>query len=240
MSNQPMSTTVKRLYLIQVATLPPYHAPVVCYLIQTTDGKNILVDSGLPPNVQPPPGMQPPIMGKYVTEQLAEIGLKPEDIQIFVVTHLDPDHAGNNEKFQAAEFVIQRKMFEGAQTSPRAARSRDHWDNPALRYRQIDGDTTLVPGVDLIATDGHALGHQSVLVRLPETGTVLLAIDAVGQSEGFVPNRQRGPMDEDEVALIASTRKLIDLTQREQAALVVFGHDGAQWQTLRKLPEFYS
>jgi N-acyl homoserine lactone hydrolase len=43
-----MSTPApQRLYLMQVAYLPPTNAPVVCYLVQTGDGKNIVIDSGL-------------------------------------------------------------------------------------------------------------------------------------------------------------------------------------------------
>ena len=43
----------QRLYLMQVATMTigPLTFPVPCYLIQTEDGKNILIDSGLPPNM---------------------------------------------------------------------------------------------------------------------------------------------------------------------------------------------
>jgi N-acyl homoserine lactone hydrolase len=40
--------------------------------------------------------------------------------------------------------------------------------------------------------------------------------------------------------LRASTQKLLDLVEREQVALVIFGHDGQQWQALRKAPDFYA
>lgn len=92
----------------------------------------------------------------------------------------------------------------------------------------------------MIETSGHVPGHQSVLIRLPETGTIILAIDAVARQSGFTPDREAGPMDEDQDLLRASTRKLLDLAARESAALVVFGHDTDQWATLRKLPEYYS
>ena len=36
----------------------------------------------------------------------------------------------------------------------------------------------------------------------------------------------------------ASTRKLVDLARRENA-LIVRGHDGVQWDTLRRAPEYY-
>ena len=41
-------STVKRLYLMQVGSMPEYEIPIVCYLVQTDDSKNILIDSGLP------------------------------------------------------------------------------------------------------------------------------------------------------------------------------------------------
>jgi N-acyl homoserine lactone hydrolase len=117
---------------------------------------------------------------------------------------------------------------------------RAHWDQPSLRYRLIDGDTALLPGIELIETSGHVPGHQSVLVRLPETGPVLLAIDAVTQAAHFdAERRELGPHDMDASGVRASTRKLIELSRREGVALVVFGHDAAQWPTLKKAPDYY-
>ena len=40
--------------------------------------------------------------------------------------------------------------------------------------------------------------------------------------------------------LRASTQKLIDLVEREHVELVIVGHDGPQWQTLKKSPEYYT
>jgi N-acyl homoserine lactone hydrolase len=45
---------------------------------------------------------------------------------------------------------------------------------------------------------------------------------------------------DDEEMLRASTRKLLALAQHEQVLLTIFGHDGEQWQTLKKVPDFYS
>jgi N-acyl homoserine lactone hydrolase len=109
-----------------------------------------------------------------------------------------------------------------------------------LHYRLLDGDTELLPGIELIETHGHTRGHQSVLVRLPETGPVLLAIDAVPMQHYFSPDRQKSPQDDDEELSRAGARKLIDLAERERATLIIFGHDDPQWQTLKKLPEYYS
>lgn len=231
----------QRLYLMQVATNPQINVPFVCYLVQTGDGTNVLIDSGLPMNVQPPRGMPMPVMGKNVIEQLEQLGLRPGDIDLLVCTHFDGDHSGHHAAFTNAELVVQRQHYELARSGyQRFSGTRDQWDDSSLRYRLVDGDTQLLPGLELIETSGHVPGHQSMLVRLPQTGPVLLTIDAVTQQIAFTPEREAGRMDMDLEMLRASTRKLLGLVQREQVSLVVFGHDGEQWQTLKKAPDFYS
>jgi N-acyl homoserine lactone hydrolase len=241
----PASTLPQRLYLLPVehVTMPvggSLYGMVVCYLIQTSDGKNVLVDSGAPPDYQPPQGAPPHTHESNVIVQLADLGLSPDDIDLLICTHFDVDHAGYHDAFTRAELVVQRTHFEMARSGhQRFAATRAHWDHPALRYRLIDGDTEILPGITLIETSGHATGHQSVLVRLPETGPVLLTIDAVVLERLFTPERRAWPLDEDEGQLRASTQNLLDLVEREQVALVVFGHDAEQWKTLKAAPAYY-
>ncbi len=75
-------------------------------------------------------------------------------------------------------------------------------------------------------------------MRLPQTGPVLLAIDAVVLQRLFTTDRKAWPLENEE-QLRASTRKLLDLVEREHVALVIFGHDGQQWQTLKKALAYY-
>jgi N-acyl homoserine lactone hydrolase len=239
-------TGLARLYLFQVATdvLPGPEGPIPmsagCYLLQTGDGRNILIDSGMPADYEHPAGASTIVHGEDVVAQLARLGLQPTGVDTVVCTHLDVDHAGCHDAFPRAEFVVQRAQYEAARSgAPRYARARPHWDDPALRYRLIDGDVELLPGLTLLETSGHTAGHQSVLVRLPRTGPVLLAIDAVPLQRLFVPDRPTSPLDEDEAQMRASTRKLLEIAERERVALVVFHHDGAQWEGLRKAPEWY-
>ena len=234
------STVLQRLYLIQVATSPS----VPCYLIQTSDGKNILIDTGLPSKMpegfQPPADFPPIVLGRNVVEQLAEIGVQPTDITMLIATHFDMDHAGNLDVFTNAEVIVQRPHYELARSGhPRFAGARSHWDHPDLHYRFVDGDTELMPGLELIETSGHTTGHQAVFLRLPHTGPVLLAIDSVMVQSEFKLDRKAGRMDENEQELLVSTRKLLDLVQREHIDLIIFGHDAQQWQTLKKAPEYY-
>src|SRR5262249_13070887 len=152
------------------------------------------------------------------------------DVRYVVCTHLDWDHACGHDNFPEAEFVVQRRHYEVAKEDPRfdtifEIPVRVHWDRPALHYRLVDGDIELLPGIELIETSGHVPGHQSVLVRLPQTGPVLLAIDAIKFAQQIDPEtRVVDQYDMDEAATRASTRKLVELTERESVRLIVFGH----------------
>lgn len=237
------AATPRRLYLMRVATIAAggQSVPVPCYLIQLTDGTNILVDSGFAADSESGGGMEITVENDVVT-QLALIGLCPDDIAIVICTHFDPDHAGQHHRFMNAEFVVQREHDAAARVGgERFAVAQPLWDNPATRWRLVDGDTELVPGMELIESSGHAPGHQAVLVRLPQTGPVLLGIDALpSDMTGYTPEtRPLGPFDVDEAATRASTRKLLDLAAREGVQLIVYGHDEAQWRSLKVAPAYY-
>ncbi|NJO82009.1 MAG: N-acyl homoserine lactonase family protein [Blastochloris sp.] len=228
----------QRLYLMQVGIMPLYEIPIVCYLVQTGDGKHILIDSGLP-EIIPEEGSEF-ANGQDVIAQLASIGVQPDDIDIVISTHYDLDHAGRHAAFTKAQYVVQRVHHEDAASNPRFAATRPQWAQPMERIRLVDGDTELLPGLELIETSGHVPGHQSVLVRLPKTGAVLLPIDAVPFGTGFSRDAQDDGSNPDAEAIRASTLKLLDLVEREQIGLVIFGHDQEQWETLKKAPEFYN
>jgi N-acyl homoserine lactone hydrolase len=236
-----ISGSPARLYLLPLSrTAVPLPAGKTldmvsgCYLVAMSDGRHVLIDSGLPPE-------SPPAVGQMtVLQHLAALDLRPADIDLLICTHFDIDHAGYHDAFPGAELIVQRRHYEVARSgAPRFAAARAHWDHPALRYRLVDGDEEIRPGLRVLETSGHAEGHQSVLLQLPRTGPVLLAVDAVVMSHLFTSERPAWPTDADEEQLRASTRKLLDLVEREGVALVVFGHDGRHWATLKTAPDYY-
>lgn len=238
-----------KLYLMKLAALQPDDIPVPAYLVQTDDGKNILIDSGFPESfneqsLELPGGRTIERAAEdFIVNRLRSIGVNPEDIDTVICTHLDADHAGGHAAFKNAEFIVQRVQHDVARASElsRFAALRAEWNDSHLRYRLIDGDLTLAPGIELIETSGHVPGHQAVLIRLPEMGNVLLAIDAIPHSSMLDwETRLVMPIDMDEEGTRRSTRKLTELAKREKVTLIVHGHDAGQWQTLKQMPEFYS
>src|SRR3954452_8289346 len=136
---------MKRLYLMQVGSMPEYQIPIVCYLVQTGDGKNILIDSGLPEIM--PEGESEFENGQDVIEQLASIGFKTDDIDTVISTHYDIDHAGRHAAFTKAHYVVQRGHHVDAASTPRFAARRLQWDQPMARIRRAEGDTELLAGL---------------------------------------------------------------------------------------------
>jgi len=227
----------RSLHLFEVATVRDNGVPVPVFLIGTADGRWWLVDTGCPAGMIGDPAAPFAVTAEsHVVGRLDRLGLKPSDIDTVIVSHLDPDHAGANDEFPHAEFVVQRAQHEHATRSGllRYEWMRPHWDLPDPRL--VDGDTDLAPGVTLVECGGHTPGHQAVLVELPETGRVLLAGDA--WLRGSDPDtRPLSQHDLDGPKTRASQRKLMNLTD---IALVVHNHDAEQWRTLRRAPDRYT
>ena len=91
--------------------------------------------------------------------------------------------------------------------------------------------------VRIISTPGHTPGHQSLIVKLPKTGEVLLTGDAVHFKDNFDNRRvPEGNTDKDQT--LASMQRIADFLSKEQAKLWI-NHDKVQTDTLKHSPEFY-
>lgn len=138
--------------------------PLICWYI--TDGVHkIMVDTG----GRAPDGRWQPY--RRAPEQdlpfvLSQLGVCPGDITDVILTHLHWDHAGNNHIFTNARFYVQRRELEEA-ANPPIKLFAGSYDNEAIfqtNYVALDGDCTILDGVQVITTPGHSMGSQSVVI----------------------------------------------------------------------------
>ena len=127
-----------------------------------------------------------------IDKQLEKVGFSAGDVKIVITSHSHLDHIGNIEMFPDAIHVIQKKELYQAWWPEKFQRGgahvvADYDDARDFTYFELNGDYDLFGdgSVVIISTPGHTLGHQSVKVRMAETGTVILAQDAVWVKENL-------------------------------------------------------
>jgi N-acyl homoserine lactone hydrolase len=216
--------------------------PVWSALIRTPEG-NVLFDSGLHPvhvarpdaTFGPQPGMRVVMTDEdAVVDRLAAIGVRPDDVGIVVNSHLHFDHAGNNGAFPRATFVVQRDHLAFAKGKPNFPGV--YWDIPELTYVPADGRTRIAKGVEVVATPGHAPGHQSLVLDLAEAGRVVLCGDAAFTRE----NLERGEIPAMDQAAAKDSLALIRSLVRGDLDRCFVSHDANAWSRWRHAPQAYA
>jgi glyoxylase-like metal-dependent hydrolase (beta-lactamase superfamily II) len=178
---------------------------------------------------------------KSLTQQLAELGVTPNDISYVGFSHAHPDHIGNGSLFTRATLFIQESEYDfylGPKGKPPSApanyaRLRD---NPTAKLRG-DHDVFGDGSVMILSSPGHTPGHQSLLVKLPKTGPVLLTGDAAHFRDNW--DTPRAPVQNyDKDATVASLQKLRAVAAANNAQVWI-NHDAAQTATLKLSPRYY-
>jgi glyoxylase-like metal-dependent hydrolase (beta-lactamase superfamily II) len=217
--------------------------PVACYLIRTTDGL-VLFDTGLAPRAVPGLLRNDPLArftdDDLLVHRLDALGLTTGDVDVVVLSHLHFDHAGGAALFPKAELVVQKDEYAYAHYPASFFESfyyRKNFDLPGARFRLLDGDAELGPGLSVLRSDGHTPGHQSLLVELPESGPVILAADACYWQAHLEGERVPGVVWNPALALHSIKR--LRTIARLVGARVFPGHDPVFWQDVKQSPDAY-
>ena len=211
-----------------------------CYLIHDTQGW-LLWDTGIADAVAAMPDGQPPADPKGVhwrrpktlASQLDQLGVKPADIKFVAISHTHGDHIGNVELFPQAMLLVQKVEYDWP--SPSGTR-RFKAEHPVTKI-QGDYDVFGDGSVTIISTPGHTPGHQSLLVKLPKTGALMLSGDAVHFKSNW-DNRGVPENNTDKEQTVASMQRIADLMAKEKAQLWI-NHDKEQRDSLKMAPDYY-
>jgi glyoxylase-like metal-dependent hydrolase (beta-lactamase superfamily II) len=128
-------------------------------------------------------------------EAVRQLGIKPDEVDEVVLTHLHFDHAGNVGDFPQAQIAVQADELEYTTGKAMTHPSLNHFfeaDDVVEVVRRVydggvrvvEGDVELAPGLELHHIGGHTKGLQVVRVHTGR-GWVVLASDALHYYANF-------------------------------------------------------
>lgn len=160
-------------------------SPVYCWYIEGAD-KNILIDTGADAEMATSYRGFPAEKIMSFEEALASVGLKPDDIDLVIQTHLHWDHCANTSKCKNAKVLVSEDELRFA-FSPHPITGlsyrKDLLQN--LNFVIVNGQYEVAPGIQLIPAPGHSPGTQAVAIDTEQGKAVITGFCCV--RENFEP-----------------------------------------------------
>jgi len=203
-----------------------------CYIIKHGDDY-LLWDTG---HSMTAPNVAPKVS---IVDQIAQLGVKPEQVKYVGISHYHADHTGQVASFPKATLLIGAREWDAISAPKPAAgvnfKPFESWIKgeskvePLALDKDVFGDGTVI----VLRTPGHTPGHQSLLVKLPQMGPVILSGDAVHFRENYdsvgVPS-----FNYDRAQTVASVERIKKIASNLKATLII-QHDA---RDVGKLPAF--
>ncbi|HBL93319.1 MAG TPA: N-acyl homoserine lactonase family protein, partial [Hyphomonas sp.] len=162
-----------------------------CFLVRHPDG-NLLWDLGLP-GVLAIAGPQTQqiftvSLEQTITEQLADRGMSPDDVDYVSISHSHFDHIGQADQVAGSTWLVSQKeldaMFgEGAEIAQEQQALFSLFAPMEQKVFEDELDVFGDGSVVIFETPGHTPGHTSLQLMMPETGPVLLTGDLYHRAE---------------------------------------------------------
>jgi N-acyl homoserine lactone hydrolase len=208
-----------------------------CYLIK--HGKDYLVwDTG---NAAIAAGATPtPTSPKSsLVEQLAQLKLKPQQITFVAISHYHGDHTGQLDSFPESTLLIGKGDWDVV-TDPKPnpmvkTTTFSHWISGGGKVEPVSGDKDIFGdgSVIMLNTPGHTPGHHSLVVKLKETGNVMITGDLAHFQENYDSNGV--PVFNTSRADTLASLDRFKKTAANIKATVIIQHDA---RDITKLPAF--
>lgn len=215
-----------------------------CYLIRHGD-QTMIWDTGLPVALKgvalSGTGDMSATVVRTLEEQLADLGIKPDDIDFVGISHFHFDHIGQLDAFPNATLLIGKgdwDLVSAPKPDPRINTAPfKHWlkDSKPGKSDPVDGDMDVFKdgSVTMLNMPGHTPGHHSLLVRLKNKGPVLLTGDLAHFTENYQGNGVPG-FNTDRADTLASLDRFKKLAANLKATVII-QHEPSD---VKKLPAF--
>jgi len=177
---QDMSVFTYRFHYGRTIRVPYY-----IWYIEGAD-KRILVDTGADAQMARDFRGFPAQDISSFEEALGSLGLRPEDIDIVIQTHLQWDHCANTSKCKNARVIVtEAELLFALSPHPILAPTyrKDLLKN--LNFKLVRGNYEVAPGIELIPAPGHTPGTQAVAVQTEKGKAILTGFCCV--RENFEP-----------------------------------------------------
>jgi len=242
---------------------PQIRIPVAMFVIKHPKG-NVLFDTGNNDKIIDNPGYWGPNFAALkpvntpdvsIESQLARINMTPDDITYVVVSHMHLDHGGNVGKFPNSTLIIQRdeieyamfpdEPFAGAFIPGDVAELRSGIGVkkpnavPMLVLEKTDLDIFRDGAIVVKRARGHTKGGQMLIVRLPNTGTVILTGDAAYFRDNVTKSIPPNIALAYDPAGILRGYEWIRYMMASEGADFFTSHDPDVFKAYKKAPEYY-
>jgi len=205
------------------------HAMDYFIWVLQSQGRVIVVDTGYEDN-EATRRQRPIIRDPAIA--IAALGIRAEDVDTVIITHLHYDHAGGLDRFPNAKVQLQQSEMEfatgpcmcgGEAQMPYTVEHVCDMVRKVYSGRVIfhDGDGEVEGGVTVHRIGGHSRGLQAVRVKT-SAGYLCLASDAAHYYENFLLKKPF-PIVDDVSQMLAGFDTIQQLSSEQ--SLVIPGHD---------------
>jgi N-acyl homoserine lactone hydrolase len=170
--------------------------------------------------------------------QLAQLNIKPQDIEYLSLSHVHPDHAGNANKFDSSTFIVNELEHKYMFSEPAISYFGEY-------YSALDKAKTIVfsdeydvfddGSVVIKSMPGHTPGSSVLLVRLNKAGNILLTGDLYLHAQGRKLNTV---LQYNVKAVTIDSRIKFEVLAKKENARVIIQHDKKDFERLPVFPKY--
>jgi glyoxylase-like metal-dependent hydrolase (beta-lactamase superfamily II) len=202
-------------------------------VVVRSQGKLVLIETGVGDKPRTARDNSTPLEEGNLLADLTALGIRPEEVDVVINTHLHFDHCGWNTRFvdgslgltfPNAEYVIPKAEWEDAMHPNERTRATYLADNltPLMdsdHLNLVGGEHKVTDEIVMIPTPGHTEGHASVILK--SGGETAIYVGDMAQA---VVQLERTPwvssFDVLPLVSMETKKSLMERAIREQAVLI--------------------